>query len=205
MGFTRGVAMLSVLAVVTFMTTSAAAQSTTGTILGKVTDSAGLVLPGATVTVTNTETGLTRTVVTDGEGSYIVSALPPGLHQVEVSLAGFRPFRQDPFRLATAQNARVDAQLGVGGLTESVEVVANAVRVDTTSSQVSTNIDPQRMSELPMINRSMLSMVELAPGITEVTVPEAIVNNDNSGSVVSGATGGRTNQIRRTRFRSSRC
>jgi hypothetical protein len=193
-GFTRGVVVLAVLAVVTLMAASAAAQSTTGTILGKVTDSGGLVLPGATVTVKNTETGLTRTVVTDGEGSYIVSGLPPGLHQLEVALSGFRPFRQDAFRLATAQNARVDAQLSIGGLTEQVEVVANAVRVDTTSSSVSTNIDPQRVSELPMVNRSLLSMVQLAPGITEVTVPEAIVNNDNSGSVVSGATGGRTNQ-----------
>jgi hypothetical protein len=151
--FTRGMVVLAVLAVVTLMATSVAAQSTTGTILGKVTDSAGLVLPGATVTVTNTETGLTRTVVTDGEGSYIISATQPGLHRVEVSLSGFRPFRQDAFRLATNQNARVDAQLSIGGLTEQVEVVANAVRVDTTSSQVSTNIDPQRVSELPMINR----------------------------------------------------
>ena len=65
--FTR-VVVLAVFAVVTFVATSVAAQSTTGTILGKVTDSDGLVLPGATVTVTNTETGLTRTVVTDGEG-----------------------------------------------------------------------------------------------------------------------------------------
>ena len=189
-----GFVLFVVLACGAFVAASAAAQSTTGTILGKVTDADGLVLPGVTVTVTNTETGLTRTIVTDGEGSYNISALPPGLYQVEVSLSGFRPFRQEAFRLATAQNARVDAQLAVGGLTESVEVVANAVRVDTTSSSVSTNIDPQRMAELPMINRSMLSMVQLAPGITEVTVPEAIVNNDNSGSVVSAATGGRANQ-----------
>ena len=174
---------------------SAAAQATTGTILGKVVDSDGLVLPGATVTVTSTETAQTRTVETDGSGSYIVTALQPGIYQVDVSLSGFRPFRQEAFRLATAQNARVDARLTIGGVTESVEVVANAVRVDTRSSAVVTNIDTQRMAELPMINRSVLSMAALAPGITEVTVPDAVTNQRTAaGEVVSAAMGGRTNQ-----------
>lgn len=193
-GFTRSVVVLVVLAIGAFAATPAVAQSTTGTILGNVIDAGGLVLPGATVTATNTETGQIRTVVTDGQGSYSIPALQPGLYRVGVTMDGFRPLQVDEFRLSAIQNARVDVRLELAGVAEQVNVVANAVRVETRSSAIVTNIDPQRVQQLPMLNRSMLQMVALAPGITEVTVPEALVNSDQSGAVVSGATGGRTNQ-----------
>src|SRR5262245_13273700 len=82
------------LAVVAFVAAPAAAQSITGTILGNITDGDGLALPGATVTATNTETGATRTVVTDGEGAYLISALQIGLYRVDVTMSGFRSFQQ---------------------------------------------------------------------------------------------------------------
>ncbi len=156
------------LAIGAFIAAPAAAQSITGTILGNVTDADGLALPGATVTATNTETGATRTVVTDSEGSYLIGALQIGLYRVDVTMSGFRSFQQEQFSLSSAQNARVDARLAVGGVTEQVDVVANAIRVDTRSSSVVTNVDRQRMDELPMLNRSVLTMAVLAPGITEV-------------------------------------
>ena len=193
--FTRSVVVLAVLAVVTLMATSVAAQSTTGTILGRITDPQGLALPGATVTATNTETGQTRTVVTDSEGTYFIGALQVGLYRIDVTISGFRSFQQDAFSLSAAQNARVDAQLAVGGLTEAIDVVAAKPRVDTRSSAVVTTVDLQRMQELPMLNRSVLSMAVLSPGITEVTVPDAVTNQRTSaGEVVSAAMGGRTNQ-----------
>jgi hypothetical protein len=172
----------------------AAAQSITGTILGNVTDSDGLALPGATVTATNTETGATRTVVTDSEGSYLIGALQIGLYRVDVTMSGFRSFQQEQFSLSSAQNARVDARLAVGGVTEQVDVVANAIRVDTRSSSVVTNVDRQRMDELPMLNRSVLTMAVLAPGITEVDVPDAVTNQRSAPNVTSASMGGRTNQ-----------
>ena len=159
------------LAIGAFIAAPAAAQSITGTILGNVTDGDGLALPGATVTATNTETGATRTVVTDGEGAYLISALQIGLYRVDVTMSGFRSFQQEQFSLSSAQNARVDARLAVGGVTEQVDVVANAIRVDTRSSSVVTNVDRQRMDELPMLNRSVLTMAVLAPGITDVQYP----------------------------------
>ena len=114
------------LAIGAFIAAPAAAQSITGTILGNVTDADGLALPGATVTATNTETGATRTVVTDSEGAYLISALQIGLYRVDVTMSGFRSFQQEQFSLSSAQNARVDARLAVGGVTEQVDVVANA-------------------------------------------------------------------------------
>ena len=143
---------------------------------GRVTDPEGLALPGATVTATNTETGATRAVVTDSEGTYFIGALQVGLYRIDVTLSGFRSFQQEAFSLSAAQNARVDAQLAVGGLTEAIDVVATKPRVDTRSSAVVTTVDLQRMQELPMLNRSVLSMAVLSPGITEVTVPDAVTN-----------------------------
>ena len=182
------------LAIGAFIAAPAAGQSITGTILGNVTDGDGLALPGATVTATNTETGATRTVVTDGEGAYLIGALQIGLYRVDVTMDGFRSFQQEQFSLASAQNARVDARLAVGGVTEQVDVVANAVRVDTRSSAVVTNVDRQRMDELPMLNRSVLTMAVLAPGITEVQVPDAVTNQRSAPVVTSASMGGRTNQ-----------
>jgi hypothetical protein len=173
---------------------SATAQITTGTISGNVTDQANLALPGAAVTITNTETGATRNVTTDAEGVYLVTALPPGLYRVNVTLDGFSSFRQDEFRLAVGQNARVDARLAVGGVAEEVEVVGRALRVDTRSSAVLTVVDPQRMQQLPMLNRSVLSLVELAPGITSVSIPAAVVDQRSAPTIVGAATGARTNQ-----------
>ena len=193
--FTRSVVVLVVLAVVTLMATPVAAQSTTGVILGRITDPQGLALPGATVTATNTETGQARTVVTDSEGTYFIGALQVGLYRIDVTISGFRSFQQEAFALSAAQNARVDAQLAVGGVTEAIDVVGNRPRVDTRSSAVVTTVNLQRMQELPMLNRSVLSMAVLSPGITEVTVPDAVTNQRTSaGEVVSAAMGGRTNQ-----------
>ena len=76
------------------------------------------------MTATNTETGATRTVVTDSEGAYLIGALQIGLYRVDVTMSGFRSFQQEQFSLSSAQNARVDARLAVGGVTEEVDVVA---------------------------------------------------------------------------------
>ena len=177
-----------------FIAAPAAAQSITGTILGNVTDADSLALPGATVTATNTETGATRTVVTDSEGAYTIGSLQIGLYRVDVTMSGFRSFQQGQFSLSSAQNARVDARLAVGGVSEQVDVVANAIRVDTRSSAVVTNVDRQRMDELPMLNRSVLTMAVLAPGITEVQVPDAVTNQRSAPVITSASMGGRTNQ-----------
>jgi hypothetical protein len=148
-GLARGILVLVAAALGVFVAAPAAAQLTTGTISGNVIDAKGLALPGDSVTITNTETGATRRVTTDSEGAYLVTALPPGLYRVNVTMNGFRPFLQEEFRLAVGQNARVDARLAVGTISEEVSVVAIASRVDTRSSAVVTVVDPQRMQELP--------------------------------------------------------
>lgn len=176
------------------LSTTVAAQVTSGTILGNVTDSAGSVVPGATVTTTNTDTGATRSATTDTAGTFLVSALPPGPYKVTVTLKGFDASVHENLTLAMGANLRVDARLSVAGVVEKVDVVATALSVDTRSSSVGMIVDSRRMRELPMLNRSTLSLVVLAPGVTSVSIPDAVIDQRSAPSVVAGGTAGRTNQ-----------
>src|SRR5688572_22903057 len=93
------------------LTASAYAQISTAQLAGKVTDESGAVLPGATVTVTQIETGAERSVVTDGEGAYLVSNLSPGPYRLEVSLQGFRTYAQTGIVLQVAATPTINVSL----------------------------------------------------------------------------------------------
>src|ERR1041384_4754855 len=95
------------------------AQST-AELNGRVTDSSGAVLPGVTVTATQTATGLVRTVVSDGDGSYLISNLPTGPYRLEVSLQGFRNYVQTGLVLTVGATPTVNVVLELGSLEESV-------------------------------------------------------------------------------------
>src|SRR5687767_1875970 len=98
----------------------------TAQISGTVRDQSGAVLPGVEVTATQTETGITRTVVTNETGSYVLSNLALGRYRVEAALPGFRTFVQTGIVLQVNSNQVVDSILEVGQVTEQVEVQANA-------------------------------------------------------------------------------
>src|SRR5918992_1624814 len=100
---------------------------------GRVTDESGAVLPGVTVTATQTDTGLTRSVVTDGEGAYLMPNLPTGPYRLEVALQGFRTYVQTGIVLQVGGTPTINAVLGVGSLEETVTVEAAAPLVDVRS------------------------------------------------------------------------
>src|ERR671925_1254386 len=104
---------------------------------GRVTDESGGVLPGVTVTVTQTDTGFTRSVVTEANGLYVISNLPTGPYRLEVSLQGFRTYVQTGIVLQVGGTPTVNAVLAVGALTESVTVEAAAPIVDVRSAGIS--------------------------------------------------------------------
>jgi hypothetical protein len=106
----------------------------TGQINGTVTDESGAVLPGVTVTVTQTDTGLVRSTVSDGTGSYVLPNLPTGPYRLEVALQGFRSYVQTGIVLQVGGTPTVDAVLGLGSLEESVTVEAAAPLVDVRSA-----------------------------------------------------------------------
>jgi len=100
--------------------------NSTAELNGRVTDTSGGVLPGATVSVTQTATGLNRTAVSDESGAYLLSNLPPGPYRLEVSLQGFKTYVQTGITLTVGATPTINASLAIGSLEESVTVAAAA-------------------------------------------------------------------------------
>lgn len=124
------------------------AQST-GTINGRVTDSSGAVVPGATVTVTNSATGITRTTTTINDGLYNVTGLVPGQYDVQVAATGLEKVVKQGKTLVTATTLTVNFELGVATTTEKAEVTAEAPLVDTTQSFDSQTLQTAEVQSLP--------------------------------------------------------
>jgi hypothetical protein len=143
----------------------AAAQVTTGTVVGTVSDNNGIV-PGATVTIREVSKGTSDAYVTDGTGSYTAPFLAPGTYVVEVNVPGFKKWVRGGVILQVNQRARVDVALEVGGIEETTTVVAEAPLLRTDSSEVGTVIEERAIKELPLNGRNFAALVYLTPGIT---------------------------------------
>jgi len=142
----------------------------TAQISGRVTDQSAGVLPGVTVTATQTQTGVVRSSVTDESGSYVLPNLPLGPYRLEVSLSGFRTFAQTGIVLQVNASPVIDVVLEVGQLAESVSVEANAAMVETRSPGVSQVIENARILELPLNGRQVTDLITLGGGATQVGV-----------------------------------
>src|SRR5207245_10023766 len=118
------------------VTTSALAQTPTGTILGSVKDAQGAVVPGATVAATNLGTQYSRSAVTDAAGEYALRVLPVGTYMVVITMPGFKNFTRTGILLEVGRNARVDATIELGAVNESVSVVGDSPLVDPASASV---------------------------------------------------------------------
>src|SRR5437762_3143705 len=140
----------------------ASGQLSTAQLNGKVTDTSGAVLPGATVTVTQANTGAVRSVVTDGDGQYLVSNLPPGPYRLEVALQGFRTYAQTGIVLQVAATPTINVSLALGDVQETVTVQAEAPLVDVRSAGVSEVVESQRIVELPLQGRDVTALLVLA-------------------------------------------
>ena len=142
-----------------------AAQVTTGTIVGTVSDPGGVV-PGANVTIIEVNRGTSDTFVTDSAGSYAAPFLTPGTYKVEVNVSGFKKWVRDGVILQVNQRARVDVSLEIGRLEETTTVVASTPLLRTDSSEVGTVIEERAIKELPLNGRNFATLVYLTPGIT---------------------------------------
>ena len=143
----------------------AAAQEFRATVKGQVVDTSQAALPGATVTVRNQETGEVATATTNNEGNYTVPFLRPGLYTVSVEMSGFQKYNRTDMRLEVSQVATINAQLPVGGVTESVDVSAEAPLLETSNANRGTVIDQARIAELPLQSRSPMALAVLVAGV----------------------------------------
>ena len=142
------------------------AQSTTGTIYGAVTDPSGAAIPGGTVKVVNTATGVVVSTVTNSSGAYTFATVDPGDYSVSTTATGFKTQTQTGVRVAANDNVHVAFNLPVGSATEDVSVAAGVTMVDTREAQIATTIDQRQLQELPSLNRDAYSLVATVPGVT---------------------------------------
>ncbi|MGH9257990.1 MAG: carboxypeptidase regulatory-like domain-containing protein [Vicinamibacterales bacterium] len=162
------------------------AQLSTAQLSGRVTDESGAVLPGATVTVTQTDTGFTRSDVTDGEGSYVLPSLPTGPYRMEFSLSGFRTYVQTGVVLQVAASPVINASLSVGALEESVTVEGATPLVDVQSSGISEVVQNEQILALPLNGRNAAELVMIAGAAVQTTTSTQRVAPGGMGISVAG-------------------
>ena len=171
----------------------AAAQGTTASISGVVTDNTRAAVPGVTVTVRSVDTGQSRAIVTDGAGRYRAEALAPGKYDVTAELSGFRTAEFKGIPLTIGQNAALDILLQIGELTEKVTVTGEATTVKTRESSVTGLVDQSQIRELPLNGRDFSQLTLLQLGVTASPSTAQAVDR-GMGTQVSVA-GARPNQI----------
>jgi hypothetical protein len=147
------------------------AQLSTAELAGTVRDASGAVLPGVAVTVTQTDTGFTRTVTSNEEGASLLPNLPPGPYRLEVALQGFRTYVQTGIVRQVGATPTIDPVPGLGGAAETVTVDAAAPLVDERGAGIGEVIENERIVELPLQGRQVTSRLVLAgaaldPGAT---------------------------------------
>lgn len=143
-------------------------QEVTAAIVGTVTDPTGSAIQGATATATDVDRGTVWTAQTNASGGYDLPRLPVGNYTVKITKAGFQSAVQPVFTLVLNQTARVDVQLKVGKVSETMEVTSAAPALQTQSVEVSTVIDATTTESMPLAARDYLQLTLLAPGVTVV-------------------------------------
>jgi hypothetical protein len=163
MGFKQPERLLRLVCLLTSVTAVLYGQGSV-TFFGAVTDPSGAAVSGATITVLNTGTGAARQTVSGGEGDYVISQLPIGLYSVSAEAPGFKKFVLGNIRAAVDENRRVNVELQVGEITESVTVQSEATQVETRSGALREVIDSARIVELPLNGRNPLQLQYLVAG-----------------------------------------
>jgi hypothetical protein len=134
------------------------------TLVGTVTDSSGAALPNVNITITNLESGVARSIQTSAGGQYVVPDLNIGRYSVKAQAAGFKAAEQKNVVLQVGDRDRIDFQMEVGQVQETITVEANSVQVQTDSGEQSSVITGQQISQISVSGRSMYQLAALVPG-----------------------------------------
>jgi len=170
----------------------ARAQETTGTITGTVTDQSGAVLPGVSVIAKHVQTGRTAEAVTNGAGQYGLALLQPGTYEVSFVLSGFQSATIKGIELHVNDRLDISHKMGVGGLSETIEVSA-AQQFVQSSPAVQNLIGPTQIQELPLNNRVFVQLATLVPGVSSDLPDEVGIGLTSTVSI--SVNGGRRNAV----------
>ncbi len=167
----------AVLATLGFLSANLHAQST-ASVVGAVHDTTGALVVGARITISNVDTGFTRTVTTDSSGLYTITSLPIGRYTLSAAQNGFKKAEVPPFALQVGQQARIDLALVPGGSTETVTVTGAAPLIQTETASLDQVVAVQQVAGLPLNSLHVAQLIGLTPGA--ITSP--LVGSVNSGN-----------------------
>ena len=160
---------------------SARAQVSTASVNGVIRDSAGAVVPGATIVLQNLDTSIQHPSTSNGSGAYAILNIPPGRYTIQANAKGFNPQKTGEFVLAVDQIATFDFALVVGTQTEVVTVDATAAQMDVTSASLGTVIETKQVNELPLNGRNFTALLALTPGVVPIMVGQNNGMSSNGG------------------------
>jgi Carboxypeptidase regulatory-like domain len=167
-------AVLALAMIVAVGASRVSAQGLTGQISGVVTDTGGGAMPGATVTVKNVGTNLTREAVTGVDGVFVITNLLAGTFDLTVTVQGFKPYEQKGIVLgATERLALRTIALEIGGLSEVVSVTAESVKVQTTSGERSATITSSQIEDVGLRGRDFMGTLKVLPGVIDTSARDA--------------------------------
>src|SRR5881396_2350407 len=157
---------LLIVALLFALTVCVAAQVTTADVVGRVTDSSGAVLPGVTVVIENLGTGAARSAVSSDTGDYVFNLLPAGRYSVRFELPGFKTYTVVSIVLAAGDRARIDAQMTVGAVNETVNVEEQTPLLQTDTATLGTAITGRLVQDLPLNGRNYVQLTQLVTGVS---------------------------------------
>src|ERR1700674_3777636 len=161
----NGIRILGIICLVLAVAVPLTSQTTTGRILGTVRDQSGAALPAATVTVTDVQRGITRTVTTDDSGEYVVPNLTPGIYTVRAESRGFKTVERPNIQVEVATDLSVAVSLPPGDVKETVIVNEEVPLLNTTSSTLGGTLSNKEINDLPLNGRNYENLLQLRPGV----------------------------------------
>ncbi len=159
------------------------AQAISGTVVGTVRDATGAVVPGATVTATNNETGIPQSTVTGAQGDYTIPNLPPGNYKVTAQSQGFQTAVVSDTAVQVQQTTRVDFSLSPGQTNQQISVTAEAPLVQSTTSDLGQVIESQQIESLPLNGRLFEQLVTIVPGTIQAGWSDFAENPSAAGAL----------------------
>ncbi|MGI0018275.1 MAG: carboxypeptidase-like regulatory domain-containing protein, partial [Nitrosotalea sp.] len=151
---------------------TAFSQEFRATLIGRVTDQQGAVIPGVKITATLISTGAKSDTVSGGDGQYTLPFLPPGAYSVVAEAPGFKKFIRDALPVNAGQRLGLDIQLQLGQTSEAVTVTGDAPLLETSTASTGQVIGSQQVENLPMNGRTPLVLAQLAMGVVPNSDPK---------------------------------
>jgi Carboxypeptidase regulatory-like domain/TonB dependent receptor len=161
----NGIRVIGIVCLVLALSVPMFSQTTSGRILGSVSDQSGAAVAGAAVVVTDVQRGTTRAVATDDSGNYVATQLQPGVYKVRAEAKGFKTVERPNIVVEVAQDVRVDIALPTGQVSETVVVTDEVPLVNTTSSTLGGTLSNAEINDLPLNGRNYENLLQLRPGV----------------------------------------